>query len=118
MEGVRSALRGDRKAYRLSDQGSPPMGLIGATNRPSGLLRGRAAKRTIGWRRLKAWFCDMRDFDLHRWFAPGELEQCPACQKEAGIRLPESGSFLCLECGHAEAAQAVAETHVSPTEPV
>jgi transcription initiation factor TFIIIB Brf1 subunit/transcription initiation factor TFIIB len=60
----------------------------------------------------------MRDFDLHRWFAPGELEHCPACGKEAGIRLPESGSFLCLECGHVLATEVDAEAQVSSTEPV
>jgi transcription initiation factor TFIIIB Brf1 subunit/transcription initiation factor TFIIB len=60
----------------------------------------------------------MRDFDLHRWFAPGELEQCPACREEAGIRLPESGSFLCLDCGHVQASEVDAEAQVSPAEPV
>lgn len=40
------------------------------------------------------------DFDLHLWFAPEELEPCPACGELAGIRLPTSGSLLCAGCGH------------------
>ena len=44
----------------------------------------------------------MTDFDLHRWFSDDELEVCPSCAERAGIRLPRSGSFLCLACGAAE----------------
>jgi hypothetical protein len=43
---------------------------------------------------------DMRDVDLHQWFSSDELERCPECGESAGIRLPDSGSFLCLGCGH------------------
>ena len=39
------------------------------------------------------------DLDLHQWFAPEELERCPACGEHAGIRLPTSGSLLCAACG-------------------
>jgi len=42
----------------------------------------------------------MTDFDLHQWFAPDDLEPCPSCSEREGIRLPASGSFLCLGCGH------------------
>jgi len=42
----------------------------------------------------------MTDFDLHQWFAPDDLEPCPSCCEREGIRLPASGSFLCLGCGH------------------
>jgi ribosomal protein L37AE/L43A len=49
---------------------------------------------------------DMRDLDLHQWFSNDELERCPECGESAGIRLPESGSFLCLGCGHVHAAGA------------
>lgn len=42
----------------------------------------------------------MPDFDLHQWFRPEELEPCSACGARAGIRLANTGSFLCLECGH------------------
>jgi hypothetical protein len=42
----------------------------------------------------------MTDFDLHQWFAPDDLERCPSCCEREGIRLPASGSFLCLGCGH------------------
>jgi hypothetical protein len=43
---------------------------------------------------------DMSDFDLHQWFAPDDLVPCPSCGEREGIRLPASGSFLCLGCGH------------------
>jgi transcription initiation factor TFIIIB Brf1 subunit/transcription initiation factor TFIIB len=49
----------------------------------------------------------MREFDLHQWFSHDELERCPECGESAGIRLPESGSFLCLGCGHVRAANAL-----------
>ncbi len=42
----------------------------------------------------------MRDFELHRWFSAEELEICTACGKRAAIEIRESGTFLCLECGH------------------
>jgi ribosomal protein L37AE/L43A len=44
--------------------------------------------------------CGVPDFDLHRWFGEDELERCPACGEPAGVRLPTSGSFMCLSCGH------------------
>jgi hypothetical protein len=43
---------------------------------------------------------DMSDFDLHQWFAPDDLVPCPSCGEREGIKLPASGSFLCLGCGH------------------
>jgi hypothetical protein len=43
------------------------------------------------------------DFELHQWFSEGELERCLACGETAGVRLPASGSFLCLACGHVRA---------------
>jgi ribosomal protein L37AE/L43A len=62
----------------------------------------------------------MRDFDLHQWFSRDELAPCPACHQTAGIRVPESGSFLCLECGHVQDAGAAvekAQAQVPPEEP-
>jgi hypothetical protein len=43
---------------------------------------------------------EMSDFDLHQWFSPDDLVPCPSCGEREGIRLPASGSFLCLGCGH------------------
>jgi hypothetical protein len=48
----------------------------------------------------------MSDFDLQRWFGEEELERCPACAATAGVRFPETQSFLCLGCGHARTADA------------
>jgi hypothetical protein len=42
---------------------------------------------------------DMGDVDLHAWFRFDELEPCASCDEVAAIRLPASGSFLCLACG-------------------
>jgi hypothetical protein len=56
----------------------------------------------------------MTDFDLHQWFAPDDLEPCPSCCEREGIRLPASGSFLCLGCGHIVAAP---EEHTASTRP-
>jgi hypothetical protein len=39
------------------------------------------------------------DVDLHGWFERDELEPCPLCGELASIRLPTSGSLLCLVCG-------------------
>jgi rRNA maturation protein Nop10 len=44
------------------------------------------------------------DFDLHAWFATDELDRCPACGEVARIRLPATGSLLCLACGGVTAA--------------
>jgi hypothetical protein len=41
----------------------------------------------------------MGDVDVHGWFDSGELQGCPACGETACIRLPASGSLLCLSCG-------------------
>lgn len=41
----------------------------------------------------------MGDFEFHQWFNSDELTPCPACGEQAGIRLPASGSFLCMACG-------------------
>jgi hypothetical protein len=50
------------------------------------------------------------DVDLHGWFQREELEPCPLCGEHAGIRLPTSGSLLCLVCG------AVAAPEQAPTD--
>jgi hypothetical protein len=55
------------------------------------------------------------DFDLHQWFGREELEPCPACQERAGIRLPTSGTFLCVACGHV-GAEALPKPDDSPLE--
>ena len=47
----------------------------------------------------------MDDVDLHGWFEREELEPCPVCGEQAGIRLPTSGSLLCLVCGAVAAAE-------------
>jgi len=49
----------------------------------------------------------VRDVEPHRWFKRDELEPCPACRRETAIRAPESGSLVCLECGHVQAASTV-----------
>jgi transcription initiation factor TFIIIB Brf1 subunit/transcription initiation factor TFIIB len=59
----------------------------------------------------------MRDFDLHQWFDHDELERCPECGESAGIRLPESGSFLCLGCGHVRAVSLHDAGVEDPSEP-
>jgi predicted RNA-binding Zn-ribbon protein involved in translation (DUF1610 family) len=41
----------------------------------------------------------LRDIDVHMWFAEDELQTCPSCGEQAGVRLPQSGAFLCLGCG-------------------
>jgi hypothetical protein len=46
------------------------------------------------------------EFDPQKWFSKAELEPCPECGEAAGITLPESGSFLCLGCGHLTTAEA------------
>jgi len=46
----------------------------------------------------------MGDVDLHDWFDSAELEPCPACGESARIRLPSSGSLLCLSCGSVDAS--------------
>jgi hypothetical protein len=56
----------------------------------------------------------MSDFDLHQWFAPDDLERCPSCGEREGIKLPASGSFLCLGCGHIVAPF---ERNAAPTHP-
>jgi hypothetical protein len=58
----------------------------------------------------------MGDFDLHQWFSDDELERCPSCGEQSGIRLPESGSFLCLTCGHVHAAKRDPAEAFSPTD--
>lgn len=41
----------------------------------------------------------MGDVDLHGWFNADELSTCPACGESTAVRLPASGSLLCLACG-------------------
>jgi hypothetical protein len=41
----------------------------------------------------------MGDVNLHAWFGSEELESCPSCGDMARLRLPASGSLLCLSCG-------------------
>lgn len=48
----------------------------------------------------------MGDFTLRRWFLEEEREPCPACGAAAGVRLPESRSFVCLLCSHARTVAA------------
>jgi hypothetical protein len=48
------------------------------------------------------------DVDLHGWFQRDELETCSLCGELAAIRLPTSGSLLCLVCGGVTAEQDVA----------
>jgi hypothetical protein len=45
------------------------------------------------------------DVDLHGWFQRDELQACSLCGERAAIRLPTSGSLLCLVCGGVTAAQ-------------
>jgi hypothetical protein len=46
----------------------------------------------------------MGEVDLHGWFKSDELEPCATCGEVAGIRLPATGSLLCLACGGVTAA--------------
>ena len=41
----------------------------------------------------------MPEFDLHEWFSDEELEFCPSCGEQAGIRVEASGAFVCFACG-------------------
>lgn len=41
----------------------------------------------------------MGDVDLHGWFSADELSTCPACGERTAVRMPASGSLLCLACG-------------------
>jgi ribosomal protein L37AE/L43A len=51
------------------------------------------------------------DFDLHQWFAREELERCPACGEQGILRLPASGSSLCIACGRVTARGGAADEH-------
>lgn len=51
----------------------------------------------------------MGDVDLHGWFNADELSTCPACREPAGVRLPASGSLLCLACGSVTLAAELSE---------
>jgi hypothetical protein len=46
----------------------------------------------------------MDDVDPHGWFQRDELETCVVCGELSAIRLPATGSLLCLACGGVTAA--------------
>jgi hypothetical protein len=73
-------------------------GRIRTPNWPFGQLCSEVATRTM---------LGMGDFTLHRWFSEEGLEPCPACGAAAGVRLPESRSFVCLGCCHARTVEAL-----------
>jgi ribosomal protein L37AE/L43A len=50
-----------------------------------------------------------RDFELHEWFAPDELDHCPLCGERARVRLPATGSVVCIACGEMTSGPAVDE---------
>jgi hypothetical protein len=54
----------------------------------------------------------MGELDPQGWFTGEELEACASCGERGAIRLPSSGSHLCLVCG----SVTTAERHPSPTE--
>jgi DNA-binding transcriptional ArsR family regulator len=41
----------------------------------------------------------MNRHDLLDWFEAGELEPCERCGQRAGLRIVESGTFICFGCG-------------------
>jgi hypothetical protein len=47
----------------------------------------------------------MPEFDIRRWFDPDELEPCPACGEQTGLR-PSGDSLICIRCGYLERDQA------------
>jgi hypothetical protein len=57
----------------------------------------------------------MDDVDLHGWFQRDELETCVVCGELSAIRLPASGSLLCLACGGVTpAAEAPVDETLNP----
>jgi hypothetical protein len=60
--------------------------------------------RWAGWpiadhRSINGRWVRVDDLDPHAWFQRDELETCSLCGEHAAIRLPTSGSLLCLVCG-------------------
>jgi hypothetical protein len=64
-----------------------------------------SAIRPVAWRSRDLDDSRMSD-GSHRWFSEKEQELCPECGATAGVRLPETRSFLCLNCGRARTAEA------------
>jgi hypothetical protein len=50
------------------------------------------------------------EVDLHGWFSADELSTCSACGEPSGVRLPASGSLLCLACGSVTLATELPES--------